>query len=471
MHMHSLPVRLPTGADVPTGADGPTAADGHPGAHDPTSADYQHEALRAHEDLAAATSPENDHRVVRDPVLASWRRSLELLPRDVAAPVRAGVSGAELADARRQHAFHALLPLLQERLIEPAVEAGLLVALGDQQGRLLWLDGPSPQRTLAENVGFVVGADWSEDAMGTNAPALALASGSAIQVAGAEHYVEVIQGWSCSAVPVLDPANGEVLGVIDVTGDERAVGPLVLPLLRAAARAMQTELPHREDQGAQPVPVPRFQRSDAATRTGALELLITGRRTSLIRRGRVTACLSGRHAELLTLLHLHPDGLGAGELAESLYGSLDTVGTVRAEVLRLRRVLEGFTGDALTLGSRPYRLQGELDSDLLRTRAAVDAGDVEEVLAHYEGRLLPTSEAPEIRRLRERTSALVRALLLERGDHEQLWRYAQLPENESDLEVLMAVLTVAPPDAPERASAAARAEALEAEERADARAL
>ncbi|MCG7309848.1 GAF domain-containing protein [Brachybacterium sp. ACRRE] len=429
----------------------------------PDDAAYRHEVLRAHEDLPAATSPDNDRRMVRDPVLESWRRSLDLLPRDAAAPVRAGLSGAELAEARRQHAFSAVLPLLQERLIDPAVEAGLLVALGDQQGRLLWLEGPSRQRTRAEDVGFTVGADWSEDAIGTNAPALALASGSAIQVAGAEHYVEAIQGWSCSAVPLLDPATGEVLGVIDVTGDDRAVGPLVLPLLRAAARAVQAELPQREDDGADTAPVPRFQRTDADPRTGDLELLITGRRTSLIRRGRVTACLSGRHAELLTLLHLHPDGMGAGELAESLYGSLDAVGTVRAEVLRLRRVLEGFTGDALTLGSRPYRLQGELGSDLLRTRAAVDAGDVDDVLAHYEGRLLPASEAPEIRRLREWTSTVVRALMLEIADHEQLWRYAQLPENGSDLEVLMAVLTLAPPDAPERAAAAARAEALEAE--------
>lgn len=430
----------------------------------PTDAGYQHGVLRAHEDLPAATSPENERSMVRGPVLESWRRSLDLLPRDASAPVRAGVSGAELAEVRRRHVFSAVLPMLHERLIEPAVEAGLLVALGDEQGRLLWLEGPSPQRTLAEDVGFVVGADWSEDAMGTNAPALALASGSAIQVAGAEHYVEVIQGWSCSAVPLLDPASGEVLGVIDVTGDERAVGPLVLPLLRAAARAAQTELPHRGDEGADPAPMLRFQRTVADPRTGDLELLLTGRRTSLIRRGRVTACLSGRHAELLTLLHLHPDGLGAGEIAESLYGSVDAVGTVRAEVLRLRRVLQGFAGDALSLDSRPYRLQGELDSDLLRTRAAVDGGDVDEVLAHYEGRLLPASDAPEIRRLRERTSAVVRALMLENADHEQLWRYAQLPENESDLEVLMAVLTLAPPDAPERAAAAARAEALEAEE-------
>jgi hypothetical protein len=163
------------------------------------------------------------------------------------------------------------------------------------------------------------------------------------------------------------------------------------------------------------------------------------------------------------MLHLAPDGMAAGELVEALYTSSAAVGTVRAEVMRLRRVLEGFAGDSLRVHSRPYRVEGELDSDLRRTRTALERGDVEAVLENYGGLLLPESQAPEIDRQRERTSSLVRALLLERGDHLQLWRFAQLPEAEEDLEVLMAVLRIAPPDAPERAAAAVRAEIVESE--------
>lgn len=81
---------------------------------------------------------------------------------------------------------------------------------------------------------------------------------------------------------------------------------------------------------------------------------------------------------------------------------------------------------------------------------------------HYRGFLLPDSDAPGITRLRQRTSLLVRGLMLERADHAQLWRYAQLPEAEEDLEVLMSILRLAPADAPERASAAVRAEIIEA---------
>jgi hypothetical protein len=53
--------------------------------------------------------------------------------------------------------------------------------------------------------------------------------------------------------------------------------------------------------------------------------------------------------------------------------------------------------------------------------------------------------------------------VLERGTATQLWSYAQLPEAADDLEVLMAILQVSAPDAPERAAAAARARELRGE--------
>jgi hypothetical protein len=59
--------------------------------------------------------------------------------------------------------------------------------------------------------------------------------------------------------------------------------------------------------------------------------------------------LSPRHAELLHLLALHPEGRSAAELAADLFGDPTRTVTVRAEVSRLRRRL------APVLVSRPYR--------------------------------------------------------------------------------------------------------------------
>ncbi|MGP9537899.1 helix-turn-helix domain-containing protein [Brachybacterium sp. AOP43-C2-M15] len=429
----------------------------------PTDSAYQARLLRAHEDLRAITSPHAEDGLVREAVLASWRRSLEALPGPDAA-ARAAIEGEELAEVRRHHVFADLLPLLRSRLIDPAVEAGLMVALGDARGRLLWVEGRPQMISRADDMGFAVGADWSEPAMGTSAPALALATSSSMQVVGAEHFHEAVHPWSCSAVPVLHPHTRETLGVLDVTGSAEAVAPLVLPLLEATARAVQDEL--RTRLGAAPPPGAEQTRAAPARRTrilprAAAELLLTGRRTPQLRQGDRTIELSGRHAELLALLHLSADGITGAELAERLHGTASAEGTVRAEVVRLRKVLAAV--DGLEIASRPYRLLGDLDSDLLRTRSALAHGDLDAALSHGGGDLLPGSSAPEIEDLRRSTGSHLRELLLERGSWRQLWRFAQRPEADGDLDILMAVLELAPPDAPERAAAVVRAQELRGE--------
>lgn len=429
----------------------------------PTDSAYQARLLRAHEDLRAHTELRGERDLIRAPVLASWRRSLAAVP-EPGAPPRAALDGAELAAARQAHLFSVVLPLLRSRLIDPAVEAGLMVALGDAEGRLLWVEGRPQLITRADDMGFAAGADWSETVMGTSAPALALTTASPMQVVGAEHFHEAVHPWSCSAVPVLHPHTRETLGVLDITGSAEAVSPLVLPLLEATARAVQDELrshlpvgPAAPDRSA-PTRRPRIlPRSPAAP----ADLLLTGRRTPVLRQGARSLELSGRHAELLTLLHLHPDGINGAELAEQLHGTVAAEGTVRAEVVRLRKALSALPD--LEIASRPYRLRGPIGSDLQRTRTALNRGDVDGALTSWSGDLLPASEAPAIRRWGRREGDHLRELLLESGTAAQLWRYAQRPEAEDDLEVLMAILELAPADAPERSAAASRARTLRGE--------
>lgn len=59
--------------------------------------------------------------------------------------------------------------------------------------------------------------------------------------------------------------------------------------------------------------------------------------------------LSPRHAEILLMLALSPDGRSAAELSEDLYGARDHTVTVRAEMSRLRRHL------GTLIEQRPYR--------------------------------------------------------------------------------------------------------------------
>ncbi|GAB4097085.1 GAF domain-containing protein [Brachybacterium horti] len=444
----------------------------------PTERAYQQQVLRAHEDLRSALDPARGTLgAVRAPVLESWVRSIASLAARGAAAVDPAVVDDDLEELRREHLFARVLPLLRDRLIDPAVSAGLVVALGDAGGRLLWVEGQRPMLARAERMGFAPGVDWSERAMGTSAPALALSTSTAAQVVGAEHWVEAVHPWSCSAVPVLHPLTRQTLGVIDVTGGEDAVAPLVLPLLASAARAAEEELRSllaEESAGGRssgsPAPTAASPRSfpivsprPAAEASPAARLLVLGCRTPLLVVGGEQVELSGRHAELLTLLHRAGDGLSGGEIAQDLHDSGAAEGTVRAELVRLRKVLAALPGPEASrpgLASRPYRLTGGITSDLHEAREAITRGDVDQVLASYRGALLPSSDAPAIRDLRERTAALVHQLLMDNGSWDQLWRYSQLPEAREGEDVLMAVLSLAPSDAPERAEAVVRLEEL-----------
>ena len=100
--------------------------------------------------------------------------------------------------------------------------------------------------------------------------------------------------------------------------------------------------------------------------------------------------LSARHAELLTVLALKPDGLTARGLARCLYGGPASPVTVRAEVARLRRVV----GDLVV--AQPYRLTAEVRADYLEVERLLERGSLRSALVRYRGPLLPRSRAPAV---------------------------------------------------------------------------
>src|SRR5690606_7495016 len=124
-----------------------------------------------------------------DPVVAeSWRRSLHSgVDPDTPRPGVSLASG-ELAAYRAGHPVAAVMPVVRELVVDGAADDGLVVAVSDEAGRLLWVEGDRRLRRVVDRVGFVEGTVWREDRVGTNAPGTALATRRAVQVIGAEHF-------------------------------------------------------------------------------------------------------------------------------------------------------------------------------------------------------------------------------------------------------------------------------------------
>ncbi|NYD77086.1 helix-turn-helix domain-containing protein [Arthrobacter cupressi] len=433
----------------------------------------QRHARAGHEHLAAGGFSLPDDGTLpglRSLVRESWQRSARLManPDQPEAPLVLGTD--ELEEYRRQHPLAAIMPVIEKLLIQPSHDSGLLVAVGDELGRLLWVDGNPVMRGRAEGMMFVAGADWSEAGVGTSAPGTALALGRGIQISGAEHYKRSVHPWSCTAVPFHDPDSGALLGVVDITGTAVAVAPHTLSLVEATVAAAQAQLRVERLQlaAAKGAGTARRRKPPAAAGSpqgtglyrNSLQLL--GRDQALLSMGGRSIPLSARHSEILALLGTRPEGLSAEELAVALYPGEGSTVTLRAEMVRLRKVLHGLEPAAVP-ESRPYRLPVDLGLDAAQVLSCLQRGAHRIALEAYKGAVLPHSEAPGIIDLRRKVSVLLREAVLTDGSAEALLKYAALPEAANDVDVRRAALRLLPPRSPRRAAVVAELEQIDNE--------
>jgi signal transduction histidine kinase len=183
-----------------------------------------------------------DH--VRGPIADSWHRS-EVAGLDPSHS-RAPTMVTDRRDVRERWESHPLVAgasLIRRWLGALAGDSKHLIVVSDADGVLLWLEGDARVRSAAADaMNFVEGALWSENGAGTNAIGTALAADHAVQVHAAEHFSEVVHGWTCSAAPVRDPEDGRLLGIIDLTAEAADAHPASLAAALAAARAVETDL-------------------------------------------------------------------------------------------------------------------------------------------------------------------------------------------------------------------------------------
>jgi hypothetical protein len=407
-------------------------------------------------------------RLIRE----SWQRSAKLKANPDVPEAPLAMDRDELEEYRRQHPLATIMPVIHKLLIQPSHDSGLLVAVGDEVGRLLWVEGDPVMQRRAEGMMFVPGADWSEAKVGTSAPGTALALGRGIQISGAEHYKRSVHPWSCTAVPFQDPDSGALLGVVDITGTESAVAPHTLSLVEATVAAAQAQLRvERLQLAAAQARTPARRRSPgSAAKSGSApegslyrnSLQLLGRDQALLSIEGRTVALSARHSEILALLSTHPDGLSAEELSMLLYPGDGSSITLRAEMVRLRKVLQQLTPAAVP-ESRPYKLPMDLLPDSGQVLNCLQRGAHRIALEIYRGAVLPRSEAPGVVELRDRVSALLREAVLTDGSAESLLKYAELPEARDDVGVRLAALKLLPPRSPKRAAVVADLERLETE--------
>jgi transcriptional regulator of acetoin/glycerol metabolism len=130
---------------------------------------------------------------------------------------------------------------VMETLRDQIVNTESMVVLTDAQGLILHSIGDDDFLARAEKVALRPGAQWSEERQGTNAIGTALAERSATVVHGDQHFLEANRFLTCSSVPIFDP-YGDVIGVLDVTGDYRSYHQHTMALAKMSVQMIENHL-------------------------------------------------------------------------------------------------------------------------------------------------------------------------------------------------------------------------------------
>lgn len=201
------------------------------------------QAARLLSDVRDATLAGRPARIAPRPVIEqSWERVL----RGGVDPEHTFRSGLlapdEVLRRRADSPLRHVLPVLREGLLQVADAAHHIMVIADPEGRVLWREGCAPVLRKADGLGFEPGADWSEDAVGTNGVGTPAVVRRPVQVFAAEHFARSLVSWTCSGAPITDPRDGRLLGVVDVSGPLETMHPATLSWVDSVAKLAEARL-------------------------------------------------------------------------------------------------------------------------------------------------------------------------------------------------------------------------------------
>ena len=312
-----------------------------------------------------------DERLAR-----SWRRSLAAgLSPTGRLPSVDNLSGGELQRSlARNHDLVSHSRPVMEYLFEQVRHSHSMVILADRRGVLMHTLGDADFLGKAERVALMSGASWHEQQRGTNAIGTALAEACGVEIHGSEHYLERNGFLTCAAAPIVS-ASGELLGVLDISGDQRSRHPHTLGLVNTAARMIENRLVTAACQRQIRLHLHPHPEGIGSVAEGIVALSDDG-------------WIVGANRQGLALLGLAAVDIGATPLSRVLDARLEQILPVfrrrPQQAILLRRhdgsVLYGMLHAERSLTAQAQRLDekpavdalGKLDTGDLRWRAAAD---------------------------------------------------------------------------------------------------
>ena len=175
-------------------------------------------------------------------IVRSWQRCMDSgLDHQDGRPMEP-VGRLQLAESRERNAtLLAHAGGVMEHVFDQIRASGSMVLLADVDGTIIHSLGDPSFVDRAGRVALQPGACWSEGLRGTNGIGTAIEERLAVEVLGSEHYLDRNSFLTCSAAPIIG-ADGELAGVLDISGDFRNPQRHTLGLVRLSVQLLEKRL-------------------------------------------------------------------------------------------------------------------------------------------------------------------------------------------------------------------------------------
>ena len=128
-----------------------------------------------------------------------------------------------------------------ETLYQQIINTHNMVILTDAKGVIVHSLGDDDFLEKADRVALQPGVAWSEESKGTNAIGTAITEKTPTLVHADQHFLAANHFLTCSAAPITD-YQGNVVGVLDVSGDQRSFHKHTMALVRMSALMIENQL-------------------------------------------------------------------------------------------------------------------------------------------------------------------------------------------------------------------------------------
>jgi transcriptional regulator of acetoin/glycerol metabolism len=146
---------------------------------------------------------------------------------------------SQLVERNRMLYNHAVPAM--ETLYQQIINTHNMVILTDAKGMIVHSLGDADFLEKADRVALMPGVAWNEESKGTNAIGTAIAENAPTLVHAEQHYLASNHFLTCSAAPITD-YQGNVVGVLDVSGDQRSFHKHTMALVRMSALMIENQL-------------------------------------------------------------------------------------------------------------------------------------------------------------------------------------------------------------------------------------